>query len=443
MKIQTFYDQSELVRDSIASVRDAILIGLVLAAIILVLFLRDWGSSLVAALVIPATIAITLIALRLMGQSFNLMTLGGLAAAVGLVIDDAIVVVENIVLHRDSGQSRARGDSQRAARNSRAAGRLDRHAHRRVSAADLHHRRHRNLLPRAGRHRWHRAADIAGAGPHVDPDAQPLPAAREGRIRPRRCHGHVATTGFMGRVTRIYDRALRFVLAYPLVLALGCVGPGRWRRTSATRRWARDLLPAMDEGGFILDYLMPAGSSLDDTNEVLLGVEKILQSTPEVESTSRRTGLQLGLAAVTEANTGDFSVRLKRDREPRASKKSFPMCARRSTRSIRSWTSNSSRCCKIMIGDLTDSPEPMEIKLFSQDPNLLKEWAPKIGEKLKKIKGVVDVKDGIENTISGSAIVMNVDPVVAARAGFTSAGDRAGRERDSARRARHHAGGRE
>src|SRR6185436_5910741 len=96
-----------LVRDSITSVRDAILVGLILAAIILVLFLRDWGSSLVAGLVIPATIAITLIALRALGQTLNLMTLGGLAAAVGLVIDDAIVVVENIVLHRDSGQNRS------------------------------------------------------------------------------------------------------------------------------------------------------------------------------------------------------------------------------------------------------------------------------------------------------------------------------------------------
>src|SRR6266851_6537123 len=113
VKVQTFYDQSTLVRDSITSVRDAIVVGLILAAIILVLFLRDWGSSLVAGLVIPATIAITLIAMRLLGASFNLMTLGGLAAAVGLVIDDAIVVVENIVLHRDSGQSRA--DSIRSA----------------------------------------------------------------------------------------------------------------------------------------------------------------------------------------------------------------------------------------------------------------------------------------------------------------------------------------
>ena len=107
VELRPFYDQSEIVNDSIKSVRDAILIGLVLASLIMVLFLRDWGTSLVAGLVIPATIAVTFIALRVMNESFNLMTLGGLAAAVGLVIDDAIVVVENIVMHRDSGQSRA------------------------------------------------------------------------------------------------------------------------------------------------------------------------------------------------------------------------------------------------------------------------------------------------------------------------------------------------
>src|SRR5205814_1443495 len=107
VRMQPFYDQSNVVNDSIKSVRDAILIGLILASLIMVLFLRDWGTSLVAGLVIPATIAVTFIVLRVTNQTFNLMTLGGLAAAVGLVIDDAIVVVENIVLHRDSGQSRA------------------------------------------------------------------------------------------------------------------------------------------------------------------------------------------------------------------------------------------------------------------------------------------------------------------------------------------------
>src|SRR5438445_1197583 len=104
--LEPFYDQSTIVHDSIASVRDAVLVGLLLSSVILVLFLRDWGTSLVAGLVIPATLLVTFIVLRLSGQSFNLMTLGGLAAAVGLVIDDAIVVLENIVLHRDAGQGR-------------------------------------------------------------------------------------------------------------------------------------------------------------------------------------------------------------------------------------------------------------------------------------------------------------------------------------------------
>src|SRR5262249_49894488 len=113
IELRPFYDQSELVTDSIHSVRDAILVGLILASLIMVLFLRDWGTSLVAGLVIPATIAITFIALRAMNQTFDLMTLGGLAAAVGLVIDDAIVVVENIVMHRDRGQSR--GEAIRSA----------------------------------------------------------------------------------------------------------------------------------------------------------------------------------------------------------------------------------------------------------------------------------------------------------------------------------------
>ena len=113
INLESWYDQSEIVQDSIKSVRDAILVGLILASLIMVLFLRDWGTSLVAGLVIPATVALTFIGLRAMGESFNLMTLGGLAAAVGLVIDDAIVVVENIIMHRDSGQTR--GEAVRSA----------------------------------------------------------------------------------------------------------------------------------------------------------------------------------------------------------------------------------------------------------------------------------------------------------------------------------------
>ena len=312
VKIETFYDQSTLVRDSIDSVRDATLIGLALAAIILVLFLRDWGSSLVAALVIPATIAITLIVMRMIGESFNLMTLGGLAAAVGLIIDDAIVVVENIVLHRDLGQSR--GEAIRSALREIRVPLVGSTIAPIVVFLPLI-----SITGVTGT--FFRALAVTVGTALLTSLALALtwtPTLSYFLLRRKSAHVHSADeapTGFMGRVNTAYDRALRFVLAYPLALAAGSV---ILIAASALcyRALGSDLLPAMDEGGFILDYLMPAGSSQEDTNTVLLGVEKILSSTGEVESTSRRTGLQLGLAAVTEANRGDFTVRVEAQTRP-------------------------------------------------------------------------------------------------------------------------------
>jgi multidrug efflux pump subunit AcrB len=163
---------------------------------------------------------------------------------------------------------------------------------------------------------------------------------------------------------------------------------------------------------------MPAGSSLADTNDVLMGVEKILGKVPEIESMSRRTGLQLGLAAVTEANTGDFLIRLKRDRK-RGIDAIISQLRDKIGDEYPQLDIEFAQVLQDMIGDLTSSPEPVEIKLFSQNPDLLKTWGPKVGERIKKISFVKDVKDGIENTISGSAVTMKVDQVMAARAGFT------------------------
>jgi multidrug efflux pump subunit AcrB len=174
----------------------------------------------------------------------------------------------------------------------------------------------------------------------------------------------------------------------------------------------------MDEGGFILDYIMPAGSSLTETNRVLEHVHRILHDLPEVESTSRRTGLQMGLAAVTEANTGDITVKLKskRDRgideviaDARAQiKKAEPELDVEFTQVLQD-----------MIGDLSNAPEPIQIKLFSNDPALLAELGPRIGDAISKIGGVVDVQNGIDNTISGPATNFQIDPIVAGRIGFT------------------------
>ncbi len=412
--VASFYDQSTVVESSIRSVRDAILIGLVLAAAILVWFLRDWGSSLVAGLVIPATIGVTCIALRLFGESFNLMTLGGLAAAVGLVIDDAIVVVENIVLHRQSGQNRAQA-IESALREIRTP---------LIGSTITPIVVFLPLISITGvTGTFFRALAVTVGVALITSLILALtwtPALSyfllRSRARSPKSHG-APETGFMGRLVKAYEKTLTLVLARPWILALFSIV-----LIAASyfcyRSLGSDLLPEMDEGGFILDYLMPAGASLEDTNRVITGVEHILQRVPEVESTSRRTGLELGLAAVTEANRGDISVRLKaqRDRgvdqvisEVRAQvNKNYPMLDIEFPQVLQD-----------MIGDLTNSPDPVEVKLFSADDALLKAWAPKIGDALKKAPGVVDLKNGIDNTISGPAILFAVDPAVAARSGFT------------------------
>ncbi len=414
IELHPFYDQSELVQDSIKSVRDAILIGLVLASIILVLFLRDWGSSLVAGLVIPATIAITMIALRALGQSFNLMTLGGLAAAVGLIIDDAIVVVENIVLHRDSGQSRAEA-IRSAIREIRIP---------LVGSTIAPIVVFLPLISITGvTGTFFRALALTVGIALLTSLALALtwtPTLSHFLLgdRKRAVETQSHQNGpLMSRVMRAYESLLKAVLAFPLglVLACGLLIAGSF---FCYRALGTDLLPSMDEGGFILDYLMPAGSSLADTNRVISSVEKLLHSVPEVESTSRRTGLQLGFSPVTEANTGDISVKLKRGRS-RGVEEIIADVRGQVNKKFPQLDTEFIQLLQDMIGDLTSSPEPIEIKMFSSNADLLRTWAPKVGDAIKAIPGVKDVKNGIENTISGPAIVFDVDPVVAARSGFT------------------------
>jgi CzcA family heavy metal efflux pump len=413
VSLQPFYDQSLVVRDSIKSVRDAILIGLVLAGTILVLFLRDWGSSLVAGLVIPATIAITFIALRVLGQSFNLMTLGGLAAAVGLVIDDAIVVVENIVLHRDAGQSRSQA-IRSAIREIRVP---------LVGSTVTPIVVFLPLITITGvTGTFFRALAVTIGVALLTSLALALtwtPSLSHLLLHTRRDAAHVdpAATGFVGKLTRAYEHAIRAALARPFLLAGAC-GLLVIASFFCYQELGTDLLPAMDEGGFILDYLMPAGSSLADTNRVIGGVEKILHSMPEVEGTSRRTGMQLGLATVTEANTGDISVKLKSGRR-RGVEDVISDIREKVNRQYPQLDVEFPQLLQDMIGDLTSSPDPIEIKLFSPNADLLAQWASKVGDAIKGIDGVADVKNGIENTISGPAVVFDVNPTIAARAGFT------------------------
>lgn len=425
VKIEPFYDQSELVRESIASVRDAILIGLFLACVVLFLFLRDWSSSLIAGLVIPVTVAVTILFLWIIGQSFNLMTLGGLAAAIGLVIDDAIVVVEGIVVHRDSGESRLVAVKKALHELSTplifstitpvvvflplisvtgVTGSFFRALAVTMTAA--------LLTSLALALTWTPALSLTllrkskAASPHADEDTETTPTA-----------SHEEHGPMMQRVFHAHERSLSWALSRPLALAGICVLliVAAYFSYNAL---GSDLLPAMDEGAFVLDYFTPAGTSLAETNRILLHVEQIMLATPEVEITSRRTGLQMGLSPVTEANTGDFTVRLKSKRS-RGIDEIMADIRQRIKSSEPELDIEFTQVLQDMIGDLSNSPEPIQIKLFSPDTALLHELAPRVADAIAKIPGVVDIQNGIDNTISGPATDFQIDPVVAGRLGFT------------------------
>ncbi len=264
VQLKPFYDQSQLVRDSISSVRDAILIGLILACVILFLFLRDWTSSMIAGLVIPVTIASTIVMLYALGQSFNLMTLGGLAAAIGLVIDDAIVVVENIVMHRDNGETRVVA-VQKALKEitvplvgstitpvvvflplvavSGVTGLFFKALAITMTSALL-----TSLLLALT---WTPGLSFVFLRSHST--SKPHTDHHAGR--------------FLERALQLHRKVLGWALAKPLMLTAACLVlvVGTWL---GYKELGSDLLPEMDEGGFVLDYIMPAGSSLAETNRV-------------------------------------------------------------------------------------------------------------------------------------------------------------------------------
>jgi multidrug efflux pump subunit AcrB len=456
--LHTFYDQSNIVRESIASVRDAIIIGLLLAGFVIWLFLRDWGTAIMTGLVVPVTILVTFIAMKILNQSFNMMTLGGLAAAVGLVIDDKIVVVENIVLHRDGGEgpleatnsalkeltipligstltpivvflplisiTGVTGTFFRALALAMSVSLLTSLVLALVWTSNLG-----TYLIRRGK------APTAAAvhaleeerreeAAHHDVTATPEEAAKAARVEQMRrmmlAEEASLRGGWFEHIIKFYERWMRRALAHPIWMGVFCLILVAVSYV-CFKALGSDLLPAMDEGGFVLDYVMPPGSSLQETNRVISHVEQIVRDTPEVDSTSRRTGLQLGLAAVTEPNTGDIAVKLK-DKRSRGIDEIISEVRAKVTKAEPALDVDFTQVLQDMISDLTGAPQPVVVKLFSPDADLLATWATKVADGLGRIdkKPVVDIADGIENTMSGPAVVFTVNPQTAAKAGFTT-----------------------
>jgi CzcA family heavy metal efflux pump len=414
VRVAAYYDQSLLVRESINSVRDSILVGLLLSVLILYTILRNWGTTFVAILVIPVTVLVTFLAMWLARLSFDLMTLGGVAAAIGLVIDDAIVVVENIYTHMSRGQSRR--EAVQSAVSEITVPIIGSTITPVVVFLPL------TLLTGVTGVFFRSLAltmSVALLTSLVLALAfTPVLAERFVKANPGNAETADEEAGggrFLGAIIRRYESLLGVALdnrsLVILTIVLVLAGSYLLYRTLGS-----EFLPEFDESAFVLDYVAPPGSSLVETDRMLRHVEEMMMKTPEVESYSRRTGLEMGLF-VTEPNTGDFAVKLKPGHK-------------RSTEEVisdlRDQIKEAEPALDIefvgilpdVIGDLQGNPEPIEVKLFSEDANALHATADKVEETIKKVPGVVDTLNGV--VISGPAVTFNVDPLRAAQFGVTA-----------------------
>ncbi len=386
IKIAKWYDQSDLIVASALSVKEALLIGLSLAIVTLLVFLRNIKVTLIAAITVPMTLSATVLIIHLLGIGFNIMTLGGMAAAVALIIDDAIVMIEHIIrrMHEATGTCLER---IHLAANEFTKPLAGSSASTIIIFAPLAF-----LSGVSGSFFKALSITIASAlfiSFVVAWLAVPLLAS------------HTLTQKDteqeeVGPVTRWfhqrYQSLLQIMLPRPWfilaalipLLAAGFFG---WQQTGS------GFMPSMDEGGFVLDYWAAPGTSVSETDRLLRQVEKILHNTPEVDTYSRRTGNSLG-GHITEANQGDFFVRLKP--LPRRSQDEVMDSIRdQVTAKVPGLSIELAKLMEDLIGDLTAVPQPIEVKLYSNDGKLLEQLANKVAVALNKIPGVVDLNNGV------------------------------------------------
>ncbi len=398
VKVANWYDQSQLILASAGSVRDAVIIGVILASLVLLVFLRNWRVTLIALFTVPMVLAATILLLYVLGMSFNIMTLGGMAAAVGLIIDDAIVMIEHVVRRLRQGDGEYRSKVLAAA-NQFTRPLMGSSCSTVIIFAPLAF-----LSGVTGA--FFKALSLTMATGlaisfFVAWLAVPLLAAHLLRQKDaEQPEGGGITQWFHQAYGNLMNKGLRrpwlvLIAVLPLIL-------GGWL---AFRQIGSGFMPPMDEGGFILDYRAAPGTSLSETDRLLRQVEAILKGTPEVETYSRRTGLQLG-GGLTEANEGDFFVRLKPP--PRRNIEAvMDQVRRRVQHSVPGLEIEMAQLMEDLIGDLTAVPQPIEVKLFSDDGGLLARLAPKVASAIAQVPGVVDVKDGI--VLAGDSLDIRVN----------------------------------
>jgi CzcA family heavy metal efflux pump len=401
LHITKVYDLAEFVRDSIASVRDAILIGGVLAVIILLLFLRDWRLTLIAAVTLPLAVLITFAVMHLFGETINLMSMGGLAVAIGLVIDDAVVVVEGIHRRVQEGSSTAVADAVTALTPPVISSTLTTV----VVFAPL------GLLSGVVG-QFFRALSLTLSAAVLASLVLALtliPLLARWGIR------HDTKDTHRNRVDEAYAHTLKPILGRPILslvvaLLLAVSGVALYFYVGS------GFLPQTDEGGFVIDYQTPAGSALEETDRQLRKVEDVLLKTPEVAAIQRRTGSELGLFA-TQSNSGDILVRLKRrGQRSRNAEEIISDLRAKLPEAAPGMDIEFVQLLQDMLGDLEGNPTPIEVKVFGDDASDLAELGDQMEEMLGKVSGVVDIV-GVQK--GNPEQTWKIDPTAAGHVGIT------------------------
>jgi multidrug efflux pump subunit AcrB len=409
--LHKWYDQSELVLAAAGSVRDAILIGIVLAALVLVYFLRSVRVTLVAFLVVPAALAGAILILSLMGLSFNIMTLGGLAASVGLVIDDVIVMIEHIA-------RRAGGDG--AHQGAKAVLPAGAEFLRPLGGSSM-----ATLIVFAPlaflsgvTGAFFKALSVTMAATLAVSwllTAFAVPLLARGIINFDSWRDPMATHD--SRMTRLHSHLLDRLVRRPVLLLFGIV-PLLLVGWFAFSHVQTGFIPHLDEGGFVIDYLSKPGTALSETVREVNQMEAILRADPAVATFSRRTGAGLG-GDLTEPNEGDFFVRLKPLGQRAPISTVMQRLSDQFTDQVPGIDFDTAQLMSDLIGDLTGVPQPIEIKLSASDPRTLIAAAHRVADAITPIKGVDSVNDGV--TLAGDALEIHVDPARAAMVGLNPA----------------------
>ncbi len=407
LHLSTVYDLAEFVQESIASVRDAIIIGALLAIVVLFAFLRNLRITIVAAVSLPLTVIGTFFFVKVFGGTLNLMSLGGLAIAIGLVIDDAVVIVENMYRHIGAGEpvelAAEKGTQELIGPV------IGSTLTTVVVFLPL------GLLKGAVGEFFVALSETLTASVLLSLLYALTFVPLLGEYLLARSAFRESSTRFIEPVNRLYERGIRWALGRKLIVGAAAVALIALA-VFAYENVGTGFLPEMDEGGFVLDYLTPPGTSLSETDRLVREMEAKVDSVPEKSAFSRRTGAELGLFA-TEQNKGDILVKLKpRSQRHRDVEEVIDDLRQQITKSIAGVDVEFIQILQDMLGDLEGSPEPVEIKIFGDSSDELNRVADELAPRIQKIRGIVDFKGPQRGN---PELLIHVDPALAAHVGLT------------------------